>query len=461
MYLKKICLCFFFFILNLSHAQSHALKHNRKALFLTNQNVFLASNYTEIESGLIFQNIDQTLKSSEKNKFAQRYWVQKPKNFSNKNPVLFYICGEAECGPADLELIRPWANSINAAIVAVEHRYYGQSQAYKHLSTKNLRFLNVEQALLDYKKLITYLKYSNNMKGPWIAVGGSYAGILSSSLRLYFPKLVVAAWASSAPLALKRLYSQYDENILKNIGPTCALKMQSIVQYAESILEQTEVLNDFKSKIGASNIIDKDDFLFSISDIASAAIQYGYKDFLCDRINQNDAVTGFIQFAKDFADTFSYTPESYSFSMAKETNASAPHSALRAFYYQQCTQIGLFQIASANLDYILRSKNINSNYIDSNCIKLFGPNIKDQSQQSLKNYFLPLMRGKGSEIYFSNGELDPFLSAGISRELGTWNNPNTYAHVIKNSYHCTDIFYDEAENIGAEIKLLLKKWALK
>jgi len=70
---------------------------------------------------------------------------------------------------------------------------------------ENVRFLTVDQALMDYVKLIKYIKSDDYMQGkykdsPVIATGGSYGGMLAAWFRMKYPHIVQVAYASSAPI---------------------------------------------------------------------------------------------------------------------------------------------------------------------------------------------------------------------------------------------------------------------
>lgn len=48
------------------------------------------------------------------------------------------------------------AEKFGAAVVSLEHRYYGKSSPFKSHSTENLRYLSSKQALFD---LATFRQY--------------------------------------------------------------------------------------------------------------------------------------------------------------------------------------------------------------------------------------------------------------------------------------------------------------
>ncbi len=67
-------------------------------------------------------------------------------------------------------------SGFTGLVIAVEHRFYGESVPKDGLSSK-LEFLTVEQALADLVAIIN----AYNEKDPgrkWIACGGSYSGAL-------------------------------------------------------------------------------------------------------------------------------------------------------------------------------------------------------------------------------------------------------------------------------------------
>ena len=91
-----------------------------------------------------------------------------------------------------------------ALIVFIEHRYYGESlplgnESYK--TVEGLRFLGIEQALADYTALVASLKANLSIPdAPVIAWGGSYGGVLAAWWRIKYPSTVAGAIAASAPI---------------------------------------------------------------------------------------------------------------------------------------------------------------------------------------------------------------------------------------------------------------------
>lgn len=82
---------------------------------------------------------------------------------------------------------------------------------FRDISTKNLVYLNSEQALADAANFIVNIKaeYEIPSTTKWVAFGGSYAGSLVAWLRMKYSHLVHAAVSSSGPLLAKIDFKGY------------------------------------------------------------------------------------------------------------------------------------------------------------------------------------------------------------------------------------------------------------
>ena len=178
-------------------------------------------------------------------------------NPKNKDAPLFvYTGGEAEVTWywENAGHVFNMARELGAAILFVEHRYYGESMPMgKNLTREKLRYLSMTQAMADFAHTISYAKeaiFKNpNMKA--IAFGGSYAGMLAGWMRLKYPHLIEGAVASSAPYVFayqtdaEDTYTyQYFKTVTDDyaaVNSACP----SIVRAAFSQLEQLERRADF------------------------------------------------------------------------------------------------------------------------------------------------------------------------------------------------------------------------
>lgn len=90
-------------------------------------------------------------------------------------------------------------------VVFGEHRYFGGSYPFdsqtKAMQKENLKYLTVDNVLMDYVGLIKMIKeqYGAGFKAT-IAFGGSYGGMLAAWMRMKHPSVVQGALAASAPI---------------------------------------------------------------------------------------------------------------------------------------------------------------------------------------------------------------------------------------------------------------------
>jgi lysosomal Pro-X carboxypeptidase len=147
--------------------------------------------------------------------FALRYIINEEFNPNRSGPILFYAGNEGAIeGFYDNSgfMTRTLAERLNATVVFGEHRYYGGSFPFdskdEALKPENLKYLSVEQVMMDYVTLLEYVKASGgydktdhiNPRTPVYAFGGSYGGMLASWLRMKYPTTFHGAIASSAPI---------------------------------------------------------------------------------------------------------------------------------------------------------------------------------------------------------------------------------------------------------------------
>jgi hypothetical protein len=171
--------------------------------------------------------------------FDQRFYMDETHFRAPDGPVFLYVSGEAPLygAPGAGSLLGELAARHGALIVAVEHRYYGDSLPFTYLDLDNLAYLNTGQALLDLAALHAFVtaqmraSYGASGRNAWVAFGGnagrsrypkaralrlmlaltrtltptlshpgSYAGALATWMREKFPALVHGAVASSATL---------------------------------------------------------------------------------------------------------------------------------------------------------------------------------------------------------------------------------------------------------------------
>ncbi|KAL6092274.1 hypothetical protein STEG23_026802, partial [Scotinomys teguina] len=169
--------------------------------------------------------------TSDRRTFLQRYWVNDQHRAGQEAPVFLHIGGEGSLGPGSVMAGHPvaLAPAWGALVIGLEHRFYGLSTPTRGLEMDQLRYLSSRHALADVASARQELSRLLNVSSssPWICFGGSYAGSLATWTRLkvpgipWFPHLVFAAVASSAPLSAVLDFYAYNEIVLRSMGQRC------------------------------------------------------------------------------------------------------------------------------------------------------------------------------------------------------------------------------------------------
>jgi hypothetical protein len=97
--------------------------------------------------------------------FGLRYIINQEFNPNKTGPILFYAGNEGgiECFYENSGFMtRTLAERMNATVVFGEHRYYGESYPFddksKAFEQENLKYLSVEQVMMDYVTLLEDIK---------------------------------------------------------------------------------------------------------------------------------------------------------------------------------------------------------------------------------------------------------------------------------------------------------------
>lgn len=161
--------------------------------------------------------------------WSQRFYADASQWGGAGYPVFLYIGGEGPQGPVSPSLFMyELATEAKALVLALEHRFYGESQPVADMSDENLRYLTSHQALNDLARFVQYVKSfdpatkdtastpplqlpASAKNSPFVVFGGSYPGALSAWFKLKYPSLIRGAVASSAPVFAEYDFEQYAE----------------------------------------------------------------------------------------------------------------------------------------------------------------------------------------------------------------------------------------------------------
>ncbi|KIO28592.1 hypothetical protein M407DRAFT_22176 [Tulasnella calospora MUT 4182] len=321
--------------------------------------------------------------------FKQRYFFSDEFWTRQGAPIVIMNSGEQSADGFDVLLTRPTSlqralmMSLGAAGVVLEHRYWGQSSPYQTLSTANLRYLNVDQAIEDTRYFVDHVKlpwtkratYSHPDVVPWINMGCSYSGVLSAYIQKKYPKKFAAAWASSAPVQALGDFWQYFEPIEEGMPKNCSSDVAAAIKQIDKTLLYGSDADKTKLKesFGLWNLKD-DDFgqilvapMYSWQDMqASSYAKSGEDPFFqfCDAIETRSdgtiemsakgvgmptALNNYAKFMKTRSASgcgaglggACYT--SYDYTTDQYTDWTVDNAWDRQWYWMICTEFGWFQ----------------------------------------------------------------------------------------------------------------------
>lgn len=400
--------------------------------------------------------------------FTQRYYIDETYSKAKNDPVFFYICGESECTNRSLNgAIRNYARKYHAKLVSLEHRYYGKSIPLPSLSTQDLSYLTTEHALDDLAYFQRHLSKQKNWTGKWIAFGGSYPGSLSAYYRLKFPYLVVGSLASSAPVMAKEDFFEYDTHVTQVVGPQCAEQMRQVVGAIEATLNDKTKLAQMKALFDAKEVADPVDFLYLIADTGAAAVQYGERNAFCAALSSSPTpLAGYAEFARSLYQAMGVSAVEMTAQGAMSTELSDYNNGvgMRQWYYQSCTEYGYWQNANPDRSQSTRSALIDLDYHRQVCQRLFGINKSANTAAINNTLYYPLMDELVSNIFFTNGENDPWSLLSLAEKNGNAINARLDYYLIQGSAHCDDLHSPGSDDSNSllearnKMESLIKLW---
>jgi hypothetical protein len=160
------------------------------------------------------------------------------------------------------------AQELGAAVVVLEHRYWGTSTPYLPLSTSNLKYLTLRNSIADLVKFAQDGKVpfdtngtSTADKAPWLLVGGSYSGALAAWTESVSPGTFWAYWASSAPVNAMD-YWQYFAPVQQGMAKNCSKDVALVIDHIDQVGTNgtDEEKQQLQNQFGLGDLQHYDDF---------------------------------------------------------------------------------------------------------------------------------------------------------------------------------------------------------
>jgi hypothetical protein len=152
--------------------------------------------------------------------FKQRYWSTW-QYWETGGCVVIMTPGETNAQGYDGYLLNSTVNgqiaqAHNCATVVIEHRFFGDSNPKPDLTVESLKLLTLDQAIgdMDYFAKNAKLPFPGGdqldpAKVPWILVGGSYSGALTSWVMTQVDTFW-AGWSSSGVVGTRLVFCSHN-----------------------------------------------------------------------------------------------------------------------------------------------------------------------------------------------------------------------------------------------------------
>lgn len=163
------------------------------------------------------------------------------------------------------------AQEIGAAVIVLEHRYWGFSSPFAELTTENLQYQTLKNAIADLNYFALNAKppfdptgSSNADKASWVLAGGSYSGALTAWTEATTkPSVMWAYYASSAVVETIGNYWSYFLTETENMPKNCSADLTLVVDYLDIIGETgtSQQQAAAKAQFGLGGVAHYDDFM--------------------------------------------------------------------------------------------------------------------------------------------------------------------------------------------------------
>ncbi|CAM6112925.1 unnamed protein product [Calypogeia fissa] len=386
------------------------MRHSRNLHHL--ESVVDSSKYLTTDAKLLTQRVDH-YNPLDRRTFQQRYYEFTDYFKGPDGPIFLKICGESTCSGISNDYNGVLAEQFGAALITLEHRYYGESLLFDNFETENMIYLSSKQALFDLAAFRNFYQEEVNKRygrsggdNPWIVFGVSYSGALSAWFQIKFPHLSNGAIASSGVVLAVYNYTDFDRQVAESAGPICSAALRQVTAEVDAGLKSNPVA--IKAKFGAEQLKVDGDFLYFLADAAAEAIQYGNPDKLCSPLEDvylknGDVLGTFATFVEEFfVGYFGVPVDTYDQEQLKDSTIN-PNSGDRMWWYQVCTEVAYFQGAYNNS---IRSAGVSIQWHLDLCENIFGKGVYPETD--LTNLYYGGTAIYGSKIVFTNGSQDPW-----------------------------------------------------
>ncbi|CAD2214463.1 Serine carboxypeptidase S28, putative [Angomonas deanei] len=358
--------------------------------------------------------------ATDRGTFRQRWWMDKGGWDGVRPRVMLYIHGESAASSTPTGFAQQYAYESHSLLLALEHRFYGESLVGPLTDRSLLKYLSVENAMADLKHFrdtmtAHFFPQLASHEVDWYVVGGSYPGALAVWLKETYPDRFKAAWSSSGVVQSIFDFYQFDYHLLKVLPLSCSTALRTLFQHFSSQYEVEE--DSVRQALQVPAYFTKEDMAWMLVDGAAMAVQYGKKGLLCSNVVQSDGVSPVslseyatllrLWWGSDFTSSCYYSTTCLS-----DPAYSSQWGASYAWVYQCCSQLAYWQVGYPNS---LRLELLNSSYFIYQCRSAYGEEVFPDTYQFNARYGGAYPHT--DHVVALQGSDDPWVPAGAADRL--------------------------------------------
>eukprot|EP01095_Lingulamoeba_sp_RSL-Kostka_P002150 TRINITY_DN13040_c0_g1_i1.p1 TRINITY_DN13040_c0_g1~~TRINITY_DN13040_c0_g1_i1.p1 ORF type:complete len:513 (-),score=184.43 TRINITY_DN13040_c0_g1_i1:87-1583(-) len=441
--------------------------------------------------------------SSDTRTFQEKYLVYDGyyNNYKGNaiQPLWVIMGGESEVigGYNHDGLIFEYGKEFGALIISPEHRYYGDSLPFGTVNSftpENIKGLKIQQALADYIEVIKYVKSQYNMTddNPVFSVGGSYPGELAMYIRVAYPDVIDAGYASSAPIRYHPFIpDKTNSGAFYGIStrdfamedPNCPNYVRTAFAYILDNYDDDEERQKISESLGMCSTLESGDQQLRLFELfilnafatmtmgnypypAEGLVAYPMKES-CKVMKTNLDTSNIYSYIENLgqaigvmynatgANLSCYNITELYFPCADQTGCGPPtNTDSTSWNYQSCTQI-VSDVSTNNVTDMFPPRPYDFDLLIDYCKETYGTVPDPTETTTLYNW------KNSSKILFTNGVLDGWFPGGV---LSTYSD-DIIALVIPDSAHHFELrgSYPEKDPAAVtfarqEVKAIFTKW---
>ena len=188
----------------------------------------------------------------------------------NDRPTVLYTCGYTLSDDYMQQPFMPLAYNMNANLLMVEHRYFGES---KPANDPRWTYLNIKQAASDHHAIIQALKPL--LPKEWVSTGTSKDGMTSVFLRYFYPDDITVTTAFCAPFMTSLTYEPVGRYVQEVSGSP--QEHDQMIAVLNRMLQGGEsgLYARFRELLREANITEE----YSYTDYVASCFQYIFNFF--------------------------------------------------------------------------------------------------------------------------------------------------------------------------------------